>query len=290
MLTIGQFARHGRVSVRMLRHYDAIGLLRPACVDPGSGYRSYQVGQLADLNRIIALKDLGFGLQQVQRILQEPVGVAQLRGMLLARRAEIRERIQTEVDRLARVEARLATIESGENDENGENGAAPSVDVVVKALRPVRVGELTGTAAGYEPPAITPVIQGVYGELWRRLDASGIPTTGPAIAYYEDAPAEDGAVVVHAAVTVSTDASAAAGLDVRIVDLPEVESAASVIHRGSMDEVLSTIQAMARWIEANGYACAGYAREITLEWSPDPGQWVTELQQPLMLQDAAVRV
>lgn len=48
-----------------------------------------------------------------------------------------------------------------------------------------------------------------------------------------------------------------------------------------MDTVLSTIQAMARWIEAGGYSCAGYAREITLEWSPDPEQWVTELQQPL---------
>jgi MerR family regulatory protein len=58
--SIGEFARHGRVSVRMLRHYDAIGLLRPACVDPVTGYRSYEVSQLAELNRLIALKDLGF--------------------------------------------------------------------------------------------------------------------------------------------------------------------------------------------------------------------------------------
>lgn len=36
MFSIGEFARHGRVSVRMLRHYDAIGLIRPACVDPVS--------------------------------------------------------------------------------------------------------------------------------------------------------------------------------------------------------------------------------------------------------------
>jgi DNA-binding transcriptional MerR regulator len=73
MFSIGEFARHGRVSVRMLRHYDAIGLLRPACVDPDSGYRFYQAGQLAELNRIIALKDLGFSLQQVQAILAEQV-------------------------------------------------------------------------------------------------------------------------------------------------------------------------------------------------------------------------
>jgi hypothetical protein len=64
MFSIGEFARHGRVSVRMLRHYDAIGLLRPASVDAATGYRFYQARQLAELNRIIALKDLGFTLQQ----------------------------------------------------------------------------------------------------------------------------------------------------------------------------------------------------------------------------------
>ena len=69
--TIGEFARHGRVSVRMLRHYDAMGLLRPACVDRATGYRHYQAGQLADLNRVIALKELGFTLQQVQAVLEE---------------------------------------------------------------------------------------------------------------------------------------------------------------------------------------------------------------------------
>ena len=66
MFSIGEFARHGRVSVRMLRHYDTIGLLRPACVDPVSGYRFYQASQFAELNRVIALKELGFTLQQVQ--------------------------------------------------------------------------------------------------------------------------------------------------------------------------------------------------------------------------------
>ena len=55
MFSIGDFASHGRVSVRMLRHYDAIGLLRPAYVDPATGYRSYRAGQLGRLNRVVAL-------------------------------------------------------------------------------------------------------------------------------------------------------------------------------------------------------------------------------------------
>ncbi|EPY92305.1 hypothetical protein K530_53985 [Streptomyces noursei CCRC 11814] len=82
MFSIGDFARYGRVSARMLRHYDAIGLLPPARTDPVTGYRSYAAAQLARLNRIIALKDLGFSLQQVAAILDEQVGAAELRGML----------------------------------------------------------------------------------------------------------------------------------------------------------------------------------------------------------------
>ncbi len=82
MLNIGDFAKHGRVSVRMLRHYDAIGLLRPARVDPFSGYRCYEAAQLTRLNRVIALKDLGFTLQQVRAVLDEEVDTAELRGML----------------------------------------------------------------------------------------------------------------------------------------------------------------------------------------------------------------
>lgn len=89
MFTIGDFARHGRVSARMLRHYDAIGLLRPDRTDPDTGYRYYGPAQLARLNRVIALKDLGFTLQQVRAVLDEQVDVDELRGMLRLRRAEL---------------------------------------------------------------------------------------------------------------------------------------------------------------------------------------------------------
>jgi len=270
MFSIGEFARHGRVSVRMLRHYDAIGLIRPACVDPASGYRSYQASQLDDLNRVIALKELGFTLQQVQVILEEKVSAAELRGMLKLRRAEIQASIEAETTRLARVEARLLTIEDG--------ARVPADGVIVKRLAPVRVAELAGVAAGYEPEAITPVIQPLYHDLWQRLCSADIPAAGPAVAYYEDTP--QGGILVHAAVPVAVPVPAPVE-GVSLADLPEVGSAAAIIHHGSMDDVLPTGQALARWIDANGYRSAGYAREVTLNWSPDPEQWVTELQLPI---------
>ena len=69
MFTIGEFARLGGVSVRTLRHYDDIGLLRPVTVDPDTGYRGYSAEQLGRLNRIMAMKELGLSLVQTRRLL-----------------------------------------------------------------------------------------------------------------------------------------------------------------------------------------------------------------------------
>ncbi len=176
MFSIGDFARHGRVSVRMLRHYDAIGLLRPARVDPATGYRSYQADQLARLNRIVALKDLGFTLEQVGSMLDKQVTGPELRGMLRLRHAELAAQIEADTARLRQVEARLSAIES--------EGRMPSADVQIKTLPAVRVAELTATAAGYSPEHITPVIQPLYGDLIGRLARAGVPITGHGIAYY----------------------------------------------------------------------------------------------------------
>lgn len=267
MFTIGDFARHGRVSVRMLRHYDATGLLRPAHVDPTTGYRHYTAAQLARLNRVIALKDLGFTLQQVQQILDEKVTTEELRAMLRLRRAELETAMTAAAARLVQVEARLRSIES--------EGHMPSNDVVVKSLPSVRVAELTGVAPDFD--TIGPVIQPLYEELMTRLKAAGIALTGPGVAYYEDAPG--GGVLVHAGVEVAAPLGEDDGL--RIVDLPPVEQAATIVHRGSMDTVLPSVQTLGRWIDANGYRSVGYPREINLECPENRDEWVTELQEPV---------
>ncbi|AXI77887.1 MerR family transcriptional regulator [Peterkaempfera bronchialis] len=272
MFTIGDFAKHGRVSVRMLRHYDAVGLLRPARVDPASGYRFYAAHQLARLNRVIALKDLGFTLGQVRTILDERVTTEQLQGMLRLRRAELAAAAEAAAARLAQVEARLRAIES--------EGQMSAVEIVVKTIPPVRVAALSGTAAGYGPEDISPVIQPLYDELCCRLATAGITPSGPGIAWYEDAPEGDGAITVHAGFTVVAEPRD--GLGFALVDLPAIETAATVVHRGSMDQVMPTAQALARWIDANGYRSAGYARELYLECPEDRDQWVTELQEPVV--------
>ncbi|MBG0820122.1 MerR family transcriptional regulator [Planomonospora sp. ID91781] len=268
MFSIGDFARLGRVSVRMLRHYDASGLLRPARIDQATGYRYYEARQLSRLNRLIALKDLGFSLQQVGRILDEKIGLEELHGMLRLRLAELEARVAEDTARLARVEARLRMIE--------EEGDVP-MDVVVKSVPVIRLAELSGIADSYEPDSIGPVIQPLYEELCTRLAEAGLAVTGPMVAYYEQVPE---GVRVHAGAPVNAEQDGTYDFDV--VDLPAIEQVAAVVHHGPMDGVDGTLQRLARWIEDNGHHSSGLAREVYIKYGDgDPATWVTELQEAI---------
>jgi DNA-binding transcriptional MerR regulator len=76
MFKIGDFARIAQVTVKALRYYDELGLLRPAYVDAFSGYRYYAAGKLPRLNRILALKDMGFSLDEIARLLDDALPAA----------------------------------------------------------------------------------------------------------------------------------------------------------------------------------------------------------------------
>jgi DNA-binding transcriptional MerR regulator len=277
MFSIGDFAGLGRVSVRMLRHYDAIGLIRPAHVDPHSGYRYYTAAQLRLLNRVLALKDLGFTLQQVQSMIEDKVDVGELRGMLRLRRAELAAQVERDTVRLSQVDARLRMIEREGHMDTG--------DVVLKHLPALRVAELSATATGYDhPTSITENLSPLYPRLMELMDRAGVTITGSPIAYYLPAPTGPGdeTITVHAAFPIGGVTVADPGFD--LVDLPAVEQAATALHHGSMSEAFRTGQQIATWIDDNGFATEGpgFAREVYLDCPPGEfDMWVTELQVPV---------
>jgi DNA-binding transcriptional MerR regulator len=277
MFSIGDFAGLGRVSVRMLRHYDAIGLIRPAHVDPRSGYRYYTAAQLRLLNRVIALKDLGFTLHQVQTMIEDKVDTGELRGMLRLRRADLAAQVDRDTARLAQVDARLRLIETEGHMDTG--------DVVLKHIPAMRVAELSATAAGYDhPDSITENLSPLYPRLMDLMDKHGVAMTGAPMAYYRPAPTGPGdeTITVHAAFPIAAgDLGDPAGLGFDVVDLPAVEQAATALHEGTMSEVFRTGQRIATWIDDNGYRPVepGFAREVYLDCPPgDFDKWVTELQ------------
>src|SRR5689334_472977 len=111
MIKIGDFARLSQVSVVTLRYYDEMDLLKPVKIDTFTGYRFYAPNQLPRLNRILALKDLGFSLEQIRLMIADGLTSEQLRGMLTMQRQEVERRMSDEQERLRRIEARLKQIE-----------------------------------------------------------------------------------------------------------------------------------------------------------------------------------
>ncbi|MCK9896252.1 MerR family transcriptional regulator [Frankia sp. AgB32] len=218
----------------------------------------------------MALKDLGFSLQQVGELLGDQVTAGELRGMLRLRQAELHARIEADSARLGYIQARLRVI--------GSEGIMSDAEVTIRTVPAARLAELSGVARSMEPASIGPVVRGLYNRLGAALDRAGVSPVGPAVAYYGDA--GDGEnVIVHAGLPVAV--AAVAGADgVAVVDLPAAR-AAVLVHQGSMDNCLSTYQALARWIEDAGYRVAGPSREVTLACPADVDGWVTEIQEPI---------
>src|SRR5262245_35878919 len=128
MLRIGEFSQIARVSGRLLRYYDSIGLLTPVRIDPQTGYRYYSAAQLPQLNRILALKELGLSLDQIGRLLDDKISAGEIRGMLTLRKAELERSLSEEAARLRHIESRLRQID--------EQGSLADYDVVVKSAEP----------------------------------------------------------------------------------------------------------------------------------------------------------
>lgn len=268
MFGIGQFAQFANVSIRTLRHYDEVGLLRPAAVDPATGYRSYTAAQMSSLNRILALKDLGLTLAEITRIIEVGVSNDELVGMLRLRQAEAERQADDEQRRLARVAARI-TILTGVPDMNDTQTA-----IVVKPLDAVRVAIVSEATDGFDDD-FAPIFGRLYPSLFVALQRAGIQPAGPTYGLYDER--SDGRIDVIAGVVVTPDAEITTD-DVTIRDMPAAGRAATLIHRGSMDTIIDSYDVLNRWIDATGDRPIGFSREVYLDCPADQADWVTELQ------------
>lgn len=274
MFNIGEFASIGRVSVRMLRHYDEIGLLPPARVDPHSGYRTYEGKQFAVLGRILAFKDLGFRLDEVARIVHGAVEDDALRQMLTSRRAELARQLELDAARLHRLDARLRHLE-------GEPFMS-TITTDLKALPAQRVALTSAMIPGFGPENISPVIGPLFGQLANDLVAAGLKPGPRSLAMYEAIESGDGEGA-RAYAAFLLDAEATAGEGFSVAEIPGVDLAATTVHYGSMATIGESWEALHSWIEENGYELSGVCRELYLVSEPEAQEnWVTELQQPVI--------
>jgi DNA-binding transcriptional MerR regulator len=267
VIRIGDFSSLTRLSVKTLRYYDETGLLRPVRVDPSTGYRYYSASQLPRLYRILALKDLGFALDQIAQILDGGVSAEELRGMLRLRQAEQAARVQQETDRLARLQSTLRLIEKENSMGN---------DVVMKTVESQWIASIREVLPNY------PAIGRLYGELFQQLGGLPCGNGGVTVALWHDKEYKETDVDGEAGVFLPKPIEA--GGRVQVYELPSCQ-VASVIHAGAWERMDEAYNALAAWIGENGYTPCGAARELYLKMSMHPTaedeSSVTEVQIPV---------
>lgn len=274
MFSIGAFSRLAQLSIRVLRHYDEIGLLKPAHVNPTNGYRSYSADQLADVNRIIALKELGLGLEAIQRVLSERCSLEEIRGMLRLEKARAEAERSVQERRLQELDRRLR--------ELGEVGRLSEIDVVEKSVAATPFLAYRATA---------PELADAYALMNDVMAACASLAPGtPFIGVAHDAFFDSENLDIELGYPVSTPEriDLGAGRIMTVRELPAVHRMLSVVYVGDQVEGhRRSHSAMAVWLDAHRCDFAGPGREL-VHGGRSPEQTV-EIQYPIAPRDAAGR-
>jgi len=275
MFKIGEFSKLVQVPVATLRYYDQVGLLKPVEVDRFSGYRYYSAGQLPRLHRILALKGLGFSLEQIAAVLSEGLTPEQMRGMLRLRHAQISQQLVDMQSQLVEVEMRLQQIE--------REAQLSTHDVILKQVEPLLVASIRAILPNHS------AVGSLFGEVYEAIGAYVGQALGPH-------PEEGGQTLVlwydNEFKAGDVDGAAAFILRCRVPEsgrmrVHELSAAtmAATVHHGSYNTIGAAHEAILTWIEANGYRIVGPDRELNLYHTMpirlDDPSYVTEIQYPV---------
>lgn len=285
MFRIGDFSRFARVSVKMLRHYDEIGLLRPQHVDAFTGYRYYSAEQLPRLNRIILLKDLGFSLETIGHLLDASLDPAEIQGVLKLRRVEVERQIAADTQRLAQLQSALEHLH--------ETAALPQTPILLRELPPQLMLTLRRRIREQE-------IAPLFDQIETIAARHNVRAPSPPLLIYHDTEYSDNLhdceVAVPLSRAIALDQYAPEGASVREIEGGEM---ACILYTGDYAAADTLVQRYPAWLEAQGYVAAGPLRESYLRFGADqqgyslpaawlaesPAAFITELQLPVHKQN-----
>ena len=269
MLKIGDFSKLTRISIRMLRHYEKIGLLKPNEVDDFTGYRYYSVEQLTEANRITSLRELGFGLADTAKILKEYNNPEALSRFLEVKYEEVKTQKEDIGRRLMLIET---TIERLRKD-----GKSMEYNVTVKTFPERYVASVRRVIPSYN----------CEGDLWEILRREtmdmNLQIDDPcySMAVFHDEGYKESDVDVE--IQMSVKGKYKDTENVKFKSVPPVE-AATVIYKGSYDNITEANGALANWVNDNGYDFSGTMFSI-YHVSPaqtrNPEDYVTEVCCPI---------
>jgi DNA-binding transcriptional MerR regulator/effector-binding domain-containing protein len=274
MFRIGDFSKIARVSGRLLRYYDTIGLLSPRRIDPATGYRYYAAEQLGRLNKILALKEIGLSLDQVARLLDGKISKDEIRGMFMLKKAELEQSLSEEAMRLRNVESRLQQIE--------EDGSVADYDVVLKSApaRPFLAYRRTFPAFGDAIAALREAV--VHGA--RRIPER----VRDALVVVAHSDFDDENLDLEIGFSLAEDWERTITLPSSVVlaltELSAATEIATLVRSGPNYQSHLGFGALGLWMEANRFDIDGPCREVFLQMPferPDSDHTVVEIQFPV---------
>ena len=274
MLKIGEFSKLSHVSVRMLRHYDEIGLLHPQRVDPITGYRLYGEEQLFTAGKINVYRGMGFGLTAIAGLLHE-ADPQKLRAMLERQQESLREQSEEMSQMLHRIKLAIAQL--------GEESTMANYDVTIKEIDHRYVASVRDILESYN----------YEGRLWhymmKETADQNLTPANPCLAFgiFHDAEYKERDVDVEIQMTVEGNYHDTE--HVRFKTEPAV-CVASAIHYGSYETISDASAAVAAWVEKNGYQMCGVmfnVYHVSPHETQNPDELVTEVCIPVKRRDSA---
>lgn len=268
MLKIGDFSKLSRVSIRMLRYYDELGLLHPASIDPFTGYRYYSEDQLPTAGRIAALKDMGFGLADIAQMLQCYGNREALEARLAAKQRELRALAEE-------TQQRLQLLDTARNRLRKD--ATMKYNVTLKTLPERTVASVRQIIPCYAEEHI----------LWKTLmeETAGMNLQPDDPCYcsviFYDGEYKEADVDVEAQKTVR--GCYADTEHVKFKTVPPV-TFASATYKGPYEIINEVNAAVAAWVRDNGYAFDAPAFNIyhvSPHETQNPEEFVTEVCYPV---------
>lgn len=269
MLKIGEFSKISRVSIRMLRYYDEMGLLRPMETDACTGYRYYSEKQLPVAGRIAALRDMGFGLADIRSLL----ACYEDREALCRRLMEKHGALSAEMEQIRR---RMRLLETAA-DRLRKDEDAMHYDVALKTFPQRYAATLRMRIPTYEDEGL------LWEALVRETQALDLVPDDPCYCcvVFHDGEYKENDVDVEAQKTVRGRYPDTEHVRFRTLE-PVTVAAASC--KGPYDQLYALMAAVAQWVTDNGYELDGPVFNIyhvSPHETDDPDEFVTEVCYPI---------
>lgn len=260
---IGMFASMNQVTIKALRYYDDENLLKPKVIDTETSYRYYTRSQMRELHQILALKEMGFKIDEIKAVIS---GINE-KDLLKQKKNQLMMQIADLTKLLAKVEQAL--------DEPEKNFTS---HVLIKSLPEAIVASMTRRIDSYNDLFI------MMPEMGQEMERLGCECAMPEYCFtsYPESEYKEEHVLIEACEAVTELKKDTDKIKFKVI--PEVPRAACIFHKGSYNTLSHSYESLLLYIEENGLLINGPIRENHIDgvWNKDSeDEWLTEIQIPV---------